>query len=47
MADSLSLLRNYNLEGKLSQVEERDGHIIFGGEFSWPQDSLTNFIKYR
>jgi len=42
----LSLLRSYNLEGKLSQVEERDGHIIFGGEFSWPQDSLTNFIKY-
>ena len=46
MADSLSLLRNYNLEGKLSSIEERDDQIIFG-EFSWPRNSLTNFIKYR
>jgi hypothetical protein len=44
MADSLSLLRQYTIEGK--PIEEREGHIIFG-EFSWPSTALTNFIKYR
>jgi len=43
MADSLTLLRQYTIDGK--PIEERDDHIIFG-EFSWPANSLTNFIIY-
>ena len=44
MADSLSLLRQYTIDGKT--IEERDGHVVFG-EFSWPATSLTNFVCYR
>jgi len=43
MADSLSLLRQFTIEGK--HIEERDDQIIFN-EFSWNKDSLTNFISY-
>lgn len=43
MADPLSLLRQYTIEGK--QIEEREGHIIFG-EFSWPKTVHTNFRIY-
>ena len=43
MADSLSLLRQFTIDGK--PIEERDDRIIFG-EFSWKIDSLTNFVIY-
>jgi len=43
MADSLSLLRQFTIEGK--NIEEREDQIIFN-EFSWNKDSLTNFISY-
>jgi len=45
MADSLSSLRQYRLDNRLDEIVEKDGHIIFG-EFSWPANSQTNFIKY-
>jgi len=43
MADPLSLLRQYNINKK--EIIERDGHIIFG-EFSWPKNVKTNYLKY-
>lgn len=43
MADPLSLLRQYNIQKK--EIIERDGHIIFG-EFSWPKNVKTNYLKY-
>lgn len=43
MADPLSLLRQYNINKK--EIIERDGHIIFG-EFSWPRNVKTNYLKY-
>ena len=46
MAGSLSSLRQYRLDNRLDEIVEKDGHIIFG-EFSWPANSQTNFIKYR
>lgn len=43
MADPLSLLRQYNIE-KL-EIIERDGHIILG-EFSWPKNAKTNYLRH-
>ena len=43
MADSLSLLRQFTIEGK--HIEEREDAIIFN-EFSWLKTSLTNFVIY-
>lgn len=43
MADPLSLLRQYNINKK--EIIERDGQIIFG-EFSWPKNVKTNYLKY-
>lgn len=43
MADPLSLLRQYNINKK--EIIEREGHIIFG-EFSWPKNVKTNYLKY-
>ncbi|KAI8129190.1 hypothetical protein FF38_13099 [Lucilia cuprina] len=43
MADPLSLLRQYNINKR--DIIERDGQIIFG-EFSWPKNVKTNYLKY-
>lgn len=43
MADPLSLLRQYNI--KKREIIERDKQIIFG-EFSWPKNVKTNYLKY-
>lgn len=43
MADPLSLLRQYNINKK--EIIEREGQIIFG-EFSWPKNVKTNYLKY-
>lgn len=43
MADPLSLLRPYNM--KKREIIEREGQIIFG-EFSWPKNVKTNYMKY-
>ncbi|XP_011210238.1 parafibromin [Bactrocera dorsalis] len=43
MADPLSLLRQYNINKK--EIIERDNQIIFG-EFSWPKNVKTNYLKY-
>lgn len=43
MADPLSLLRQYNI--KKREIIEREGQIIFG-EFSWPKNVKTNYLKY-
>lgn len=43
MADPLSLLRQYNT--KKREIIEREGQIIFG-EFSWPKNVKTNYLKY-
>lgn len=43
MADPLSLLRIFNLNKK--EIIEREGQIIFG-EFSWPKNVKTNYLKY-
>merc|ERR1739846_62662 len=44
MADSLSLLREFTIEGK--HIEAKDGQITFD-ELSWNKDSLTNwYISY-
>ncbi|XP_037944568.1 parafibromin [Teleopsis dalmanni] len=43
MADPLSLLRQYNINKK--DIIERDNQIIFG-EFSWPKNVKTNYLKY-
>lgn len=43
MADPLSLLRQYNIAKK--EIVEREGQIIFG-EFSWPKNVKTNYLKY-
>uniref|UniRef100_A0A1A9VVX6 Parafibromin n=1 Tax=Glossina austeni TaxID=7395 RepID=A0A1A9VVX6_GLOAU len=43
MADPLSLLRQYNINRR--EIIERDGQIIFG-EFSWPKNVKTNYLKY-
>lgn len=43
MADPLSLLRQYNVNKR--EVIERDTQIIFG-EFSWPKNVKTNYLKY-
>jgi parafibromin len=43
MADPLSLLRQYNINKK--EIIERELHIIFG-EFSWPKNVKTNYLKY-
>ena len=43
MADPLSLLRQYNIPKK--EIIERAGQIIFG-EFSWPKNVKTNYLKY-
>ncbi|KAG5678367.1 hypothetical protein PVAND_008049 [Polypedilum vanderplanki] len=43
MADPLSLLRQYNINKK--EIIERDGQIIFG-EFAWPKNVKTNYLKY-
>lgn len=43
MADPLSLLRQYNM--KKREIIEREGQIIFG-EFSWPKNVKTNYLKY-
>lgn len=43
MADPLSLLRQYNIQKK--EIIEREGQIIFG-EFSWPKNVKTNYLKY-
>lgn len=43
MADPLSLLRQYNIGKK--EIIEREGQIIFG-EFSWPKNVKTNYLKY-
>ncbi|XP_030374322.1 parafibromin [Scaptodrosophila lebanonensis] len=43
MADPLSLLRQYNINKK--EIIERENQIIFG-EFSWPKNVKTNYLKY-
>lgn len=43
MADPLSLLRQYNI--KKREIVERENQIIFG-EFSWPKNVKTNYLKY-
>lgn len=43
MADPLSLLRQYNINKR--EIIEREGQIIFG-EFSWPKNVKTNYLKY-
>ncbi|XP_055375162.1 parafibromin [Condylostylus longicornis] len=43
MADPLSLLRQYNINKK--EIVERENQIIFG-EFSWPKNVKTNYLKY-
>ncbi|XP_026484773.1 parafibromin [Vanessa tameamea] len=43
MADPLSLLRQYNVNKK--EIIERDNQIIFG-EFSWPKNVKTNYLKW-
>ena len=44
MADPLSLLRQYNIQGK--QIEEKDDKYIIFGEFMWPKTVKTNFRIY-
>lgn len=43
MADPLSLLRQFNINKR--EIIEREGQIIFG-EFSWPKNVKTNYLKY-
>lgn len=43
MADPLSLLRQYNINKR--EIVERDDQINFG-EFSWPKNVKTNYLKY-
>lgn len=43
MADPLSLLRQYNINKR--EIVERESQIIFG-EFSWPKNVKTNYLKY-
>lgn len=43
MADTLSLLRQYNVNKK--EIIERENQIIFG-EFSWPKNVKTNYLTY-
>lgn len=42
MADPLSLLRHFVINKK--EIVERNGQIIFG-DFAWPKDVKTNFVK--
>lgn len=43
MTDPLSLLRQYNVNKR--EVIERNGQITFG-EFSWPKNVKTKYLKY-
>lgn len=43
MADPLSLLRQFNVNKR--EIIQRESQIIFG-EFSWPKNVKTNYLKY-
>ena len=45
MADVLSILRQYNINKKVPEVDEKDDQIIFG-EFAWPRNVKTNYLVW-
>lgn len=46
MADALSVLRQYYIDGRLHDILEREDKIIFG-DFAWPKTAKTNYLIYR
>ena len=46
MADALSVLRQYYIDGRLHEIVESDDKIIFG-DFAWPKTAKTNYLIYR
>lgn len=44
--DPLTLLREYTLNLKLGEIEERDNQIIFG-EHSFPKTLKTNYLIWQ
>ena len=46
MADALSVLRQYYIDGRLHEIVEKDDKIIFG-DFAWPKTAKTNYLIYR